>query len=136
MTAEDVTAEDVTAAIAEDATAVIVEDPKVVECAIGAETRIRPTYGCDCLYCGNTCENNSSTNKKKSKIKIENATLHEITQKSRGITVGPLNPTGVILIEGEEKPAKSMSGFIPDGTHVEVIKQDTFGLVVDRIRKS
>lgn len=92
--------------------------------------------GCDCLYCGNTCENNSSTNKKKSKIKIENATLHEITQKSRGITVGPLNPTGVILIEGEEKPAKSMSGFIPDGTHVEVIKQDTFGLVVDRIRKS
>lgn len=38
-----VTAEDVTAAIAEDATAVIVEDPKVVECVIGAETRIRPT---------------------------------------------------------------------------------------------
>ena len=43
VTAEDVTAEDVTAAIAEHATAVIVEDPKVVECAIGAETRIRPT---------------------------------------------------------------------------------------------
>ncbi len=90
---------------------------------------------CD-LCCVDVCDNRSSTNKKKPKNKIENAPLHEITQKTRGITVGPLNPTGVVLIEGEEKPAKSMSGFIPDGTHVEVIKQDTFGLVVDRIRES
>ena len=48
-------------------------------------------------------------------------------------TVGPLNPSGVVLLDGAEHPAKTEGEFIESGTKVEVVKSTSFGLIVRRV---
>lgn len=45
-------------------------------------------------------------------------------------TVGPLNPSGVILIDDEHLPARSELGWIDADTVVRIIRRESFGLVV------
>lgn len=51
-------------------------------------------------------------------------------EEKSGITVGPLNPSGVINVDGIEHPAKSQSGFIESGKNVKIIKKEAFGFLV------
>lgn len=48
-----------------------------------------------------------------------------------GITDGPLNPSGYIVIEGERYPAKTNGEFIEQGKNVLVLSRSTFGFVVE-----
>lgn len=47
-------------------------------------------------------------------------------------TVGPLNPSGVVSLEGVEHPAKSEGEFIESGVQVEIVKSTSFGLIVQQ----
>jgi len=79
--------------------------------------------GCDC---------NNKTKKGNDVWTQEMNTLAETTVVT-GVTVWPLNPTGVVAINGNETPAKSQGGFIDCGVEVRVLKQEAFGVVVEPI---
>ena len=49
---------------------------------------------------------------------------------SIGKTSGPLNPTGVVEINGNRIPAKSEGDWIDANTEVEIIRDEEFGVVV------
>ncbi len=50
-----------------------------------------------------------------------------------GVSVGALNPSGVVLVEGAEYPARAQSGLVEDGAQIQVVSADAFGLVVDEL---
>jgi membrane-bound ClpP family serine protease len=50
----------------------------------------------------------------------------------RGQTLGPLDPKGEVLIEGERWRARAAEGQLAEGEEVEVVGQDGFTLVVRR----
>ncbi len=52
-----------------------------------------------------------------------------------GRTDSPLNPTGVVEINGERIPAQSEGHWIDANTVVEVVREEAFGVVV-RARRS
>ena len=45
-------------------------------------------------------------------------------------TVGPLNPTGVVLVNGKEYPAKTHGEFIEGDCQVIIVDSGPFGFVV------
>jgi membrane-bound ClpP family serine protease len=49
---------------------------------------------------------------------------------SLGRTVGPLNPSGVVLIDNERVPAQAEFGWIDAETEVEVVSDERFGVIV------
>ena len=52
-----------------------------------------------------------------------------------GHTDSPLNPTGVVEINGERLPAQSEGEWIDANTVVEVVREEAFGVVI-RVRES
>ncbi|WP_425395792.1 DUF5685 family protein [Aeoliella sp.] len=50
-----------------------------------------------------------------------------------GATVGPLNPSGVVRIDGEDMPARCESGWVDADTEVRVIRKESFGVVVRQV---
>ena len=50
-----------------------------------------------------------------------------------GVSVGALNPSGVVLVEGAECSARAQSGLVEDGAQIQVVSADAFGLVVDEL---
>lgn len=60
------------------------------------------------------------------------ATGSEGMKGERGRTLGPLDPRGQVLIEGERWRARAAEGRIEEREEVEVVEQDGFTLVVRR----
>lgn len=50
-----------------------------------------------------------------------------------GVSIGALNPSGVVFVEGAEYPARAQSGLVEDGAQIQVVSADAFGLVVDEV---
>ncbi|MEM7476623.1 MAG: DUF5685 family protein [Planctomycetota bacterium] len=47
-----------------------------------------------------------------------------------GVALGPLNPSGIVLLEGTEYPAKTQTGLIEANSLVRVVEANAYGLVV------
>jgi hypothetical protein len=92
---------------------------------------------CDCLQCleccngdcgACDCENNRKEPEKK--VEASNHVVTPVTIGSRGVAIGPLNPSGMVRINNSDYPAKTSGTWVGDGEFVEVIAFESFGLLV------
>lgn len=101
-------------------------------CDAGAEDTSPVCANC-CFHCGCDlpCEpgNNSKQKKAEKDVAIQ---VPEPSETARGTTVGPLNPSGVVEINGMEHPAKTSGEFIESGVEVEILESTSFGFIVRR----
>lgn len=85
---------------------------------------------CDSASCCDPCGGQPAKQKKPLNNEIIHAPLPEAQIGSTGTSVGPLNPTGIVQINGTEHPAKSDGSWIGDNQPVEVIGIEMAGLIV------
>lgn len=50
-----------------------------------------------------------------------------------GVSIGDLKPSGIVLVQGVEYPARAQSGLVEDGAQIQVVSADAFGLVVNEM---
>jgi hypothetical protein len=99
------------------------------DCGEGTDAGCLPCV--DCCFCfGSDCGCPSSERRQKISRDDADIEIAEPKQMGIGITIGPLNPTGVVRIEDRDFPAKSQGGFVDDGVRVQVIGQEAFGVLV------
>jgi len=92
-----------------------------------------------CFSCG-PCDCPSGTNGKKDPKKNDSRDYLELmtdeviasaaTIGKTATTVGPLNPTGVVMLDGKEHPAKSQGEFIKTNREVIIVDSSPFGFIV------
>lgn len=65
--------------------------------------------------------------------KVDTSYLQKITVSDIGVTLSRLNPIGQVLVNDVEAEAKSFDGeFIDEDTEIEVIKVETYNVLVKR----
>ncbi|QDU57258.1 DUF5685 family protein [Aeoliella mucimassa] len=95
----------------------------------------------DCLICVDCCGGCNPGDLRDSKRKNSPTMPLESNSPSSpspmvgmtAFTFGPLNPSGYISLGGKTVPARSRGEWIGDDTEVQVIAEDSFGLIVKRL---
>ena len=82
--------------------------------------------GCPYDLCD--CSNNKKTDKQPNEVVDLSRTT--LVRRETAITVGPLNPSGVVMFNGKEHPAKSNGEFIEADREVTIVDSSPFGFVV------
>lgn len=87
---------------------------------------------CDPAYCGNNCDMTQSQKKREKNAESQPAESSKFAALigKVGVAQGNLNPSGVILVDGNEVPARSPGLFIHNGEPVRVSATNSFGVTV------
>ncbi|MFT7632232.1 MAG: hypothetical protein ACI87E_003284 [Mariniblastus sp.] len=100
-----------------------------------------PDFSClGCPFCFDCCclgvpgnDQKLSKNKGVEPLPQSNDFTDGAGEAAVGITVGPLNPMGMVRINDVDVPAKSQGQFVPGGTRVKVLRREAFGVVVEPV---
>lgn len=92
-----------------------------------------PDAGFCCVDCFGGCFPDCNTGRRNktggTRKRIRGRTRKDFVGEA-GVTVGPLNPSGVVLIAGKHVPARCDMGWVDDHTEVTVVRHESFGVVV------
>ncbi len=80
-----------------------------------------------CAMCG-PGSNPSSSQRKRPRLKPDEKVSPLIGEI--GVTDGPLNPTGYVVVGSQRVPARSQGEWVDDGTRVKVLSENNFGFIV------